>query len=100
MDSVGKPKNWIGPLLAILLGLLILAALFVGFVPIEDCPGLKRIDIEGARPLPWDPLDPANAEWRARRAQHFVSKRCALCGGSGRVSLLKKWTNPWQEAIP
>jgi hypothetical protein len=90
MDSTLKPGNsWTLPLVVFLV-LLMLAALFVGFVPIEDCPGLTRIDIEGASRVPGVPLDPVVAEWKTRRAQHFVSKRCTLCGGTGRVSLLTK----------
>lgn len=100
MGTAGKPGSPLVHLLVGFLVLLLLAALFVGFVPLEDCPGLQRIDIEGASRVPGDPKDPVEAEWRFRRGQHFVSKRCALCGGVGKVSLLKKWTHLWQEAIP
>jgi|SRR5882672_3743079 len=89
MDSASKPKNPLTLPLVVILLLLIAVSLFLVFAPIEDCPGLRRIDIEGASRVPWDPQDPVVAVWRTRRAQHFVSKRCTLCGGTGRVSLLE-----------
>jgi hypothetical protein len=100
MDSVSKLKKWVALSLAIFLGLLILTVLFVAFVPIEDCPDLRRIDCEGASRQPGNPQDPVEVQWKTRRAEHFVSKRCALCGGTGRVALLKKWTVPWFPKTP
>ena len=75
MDSARKPRHPATLPLVVLLLLLIAGGLFVVFAPIEDCPGLRRIDIEGASRVPWDPQDPVVAEWKTRRAQHFVSKR-------------------------
>jgi hypothetical protein len=100
MDSVGKPRTSLAVPVMVFLMLLLLAALFVGFAPMEDCPVLRRIDIEGASPVPWDPQDPVVAQWKIRRGQHFVSKSCPLCGGTGKISLFKKWTTPPEKTTP
>lgn len=85
---------WIGGIL-----LLIAAIGLVAFAPIAQCPMLVR-DIEIIMELTPN-CDPADVRRRMTDLHPTAYEwECTDCGGSGKVTLLKKWTSRRPERLP
>jgi hypothetical protein len=86
MDPERRERILIGAL-GIVLGCLLL---FILAAPVANCPNLQSEadEIDAALKGAGDPPDLRRQIAQVSRNSH----RCHLCRGSGRVSLLSKWT--------